>query len=850
MFKIALKGVLARKGRILLTSIAIIAGTAFLSGVFVFSDTIRASIDRLFATAYENVDVFARSSNVLEGDFGAESRDRLPSSLIDTIGAVPGVAEVAGDVQSFARITNPDGDEVGGGGPPTYGGVFTDVGTSPWGIDEGRAARTATEVVVDRATAKLGKIDIGDTITVTTTVGARPFEVVGIVTFGDADGSGGATWALFTLEVAEEFVVGRPGFVDSIQARGDGSLTEEELAASVREALAGAEGADSVEVLTGQQIIDETQTALQEGFQFFTIFLTIFALIALFVGSFIIYNVFKISAAQRQKEHALMRAIGASRGQITRVVFTEAAVVGLVGSLLGFAGGVALAATINKVLEALGFGPGDSSLVVKPTAFVITLVVGMVVTLSCAIVPAVRAGRVPPLAAMRDVSIDRSGHSRRRIIVGIVFMVIAIASIAAGLNGELVMLGVGTVALFIGLIALGPVVVGPSARLATPVMAKLRGVEGSIAGRNAARGPERTALTAGALGIGLALVVAVSTLGASVKDSIRNSIGAQFTGDYTITSDSQGFGGLPISLADELNALPEVGAAVGIGGNLLQLVEDGEPKTKSVLTVDPVAANGVFDLAFTDGGWDQLDPDGILVATDKAERDGLTVGDRVDAVLLDQTRRTLTVAGVFDSDDFGNLIVDRQLFTGTQTDVFDALVLINRAEGVSDEDAAAAIAAVAERYPSGKLQTREEFIDSQASQVDGFLNFIYALLGMSIFIAVLGIVITLLLAVYERRRELGLVRAVGMTRGQVRSSIRWEAMLTALIGAAMGTGLGVVLGWVVVRALRDQGLTSFALSPVTIVVATVLAVVLALLAAWFPARKAAKADILDAIATT
>lgn len=846
MFHIALKGILARKGRILLTSVAIIAGTAFLSGVFVFSDTIRASIDRVFATAYENVDVYVRSENVLEGDFGTESRDRIPSDLVDTILAVPGVAEAVGDVQSFARITAPDGKDVGGNGPPTWGGVYTGAATSPWRLDAGRPAANGSEVVLDKASAKLGKIELGDSVTVTTSVAAREFTVVGIVKFGESDGSGGATWALFDQATAEEFVIGRPGLVDTIQARGDGSLSEDELAADVRTALEGT----SAEVLTGTEITEETQSALQRGFSFFTTFLTIFALIALFVGSFIIYNVFKISAAQRQRENALLRAIGAHRGQITRAVFLEAAVVGLVGSLLGFAGGVALAAGITALLAALGLGFPDSSLVVQPMSLVVTVIVGLVVTLLCAIAPAIRAGRVPPLAAMRDVSIDRSSRSRKRLLVGCVFLLVALLAIAAGLAGELVLLGVGAVALFVGLIALGPLVIGPAAKLAAKPMTAIRGVNGAIAARNAGRSPERTALTAGALGVGLALVVAVSVLGASVKDSIRSSIGEQFNGDFTITSTDQGFGGLPLTLADELNALPEVDSAVGIGGNLIQLVEDGKPSTKSVLALDPASANQTFDLQFTDGAWTDLTPEGILVASDKAERDGLTVGSTLDAVFLDQSTTTLTVQGIFDSDDFGNLIVDRNLFAGSGIDQFDSIVLINKAEGVSEDDAAAAIGAVSDRYPTGKLETRAQFIDSQSGQVDGFLNFIYALLGMSIFIAVLGIVITLLLAVYERRRELGLVRAVGMTRGQVRSSIRWEAMLTALIGAGMGTVLGLALGWIVVRALKDQGLTTFAVSLPTLVVAIIGSVVLALIAAWIPARKAAKADILEAIATT
>jgi putative ABC transport system permease protein len=847
VFRIALKGALARKGRLLLTSLAVIAGCSFLSGVFVFSDTIRGSFDRLFANAYEDTDAFVRSSNVIEGDFGTESRDRIRDTLAGEILGMPGVAEAHGDIMGFARLATADGEEIGQSGPPKFGGVWIDSAASPWRLAEGAAPSGAGEVVVDRRSAKQGPIALGDTVRITGQAGAREFTVTGIATFAGNDTSGGATWALFDLPTAQEFVLGRPGLVDSIVVVGDGSLTDEELAASITERYA----ADDIEALTGAEITEENQSAVEEGLQFFTIFLTIFAGISLFVGSFIIFNVFSISAAQRQRENALLRAIGASRGQVTRVLFVEALVVGALGGLLGFAGGVLLATLIVGALTAAGLGPADSDLLVKPWVLGASLVVGIVVTLVCAVVPAIRSGRVPPLAAMRDVSVDRSALSRSRLITGLLLVVVAGAGTALGLGGSALWLAPGIVGLFAALVVLGPLLAAPVSRLVTRPLTALRGVTGEIAGRNAATSPKRTALTAGALAIGLALLIGVSTLGSSVKTSIRESIGEQFTGDFAVsTSDNQGFGGLPTSLADELNELPEVEGAVGIGVNLIQLVEDGQPAGKSVLTVDPQRAAQLFDLPFTEGSWADLDDQGILMSVDKADRDGLSVGESVQAVFQDGTTRDLRVAGLFDSEDFGNLIVARSLFAGQTSDLFDVQVLVQSAPGVSTEEAEAAIRTVTSNYPTSKVQTRDEFIDDQAKQVDGFLNFIYALLGMSVFIAVLGIVITLLLAVYERRRELGLVRAIGMTRPQVRSSIRWEAVITALFGALMGTVLGLTLGWIVVKALEDQGLNSFSVSPTTIVIVVVAAIGVAILAAWFPARRAANADILQAIATT
>jgi putative ABC transport system permease protein len=849
VFRIALKSTLARKGRLFLTAGAVIAGCAFLSGVFVFSDTIKASFNTLFASAYAGTDAFVRSSNVIEGDFGEESRDRLSISIVDAVAAQPGVSAAYGDVQGFARIATSDGTVLGQVGPPKYGGVFIDAEQSPWQLAEGKPPASGSEVVIDRRSAKEGKVKVGDTVSITGAGGVRDFTVSGIARFAGNDTAGGSTWALFDLATAGQFVVGQPDRIDSVIVVGDGSLDDEALATSIQQALAGSE----VEVLTGAEITAENQDAIEQGLSFFTTFLTIFAALSLFVGSFIIYNVFSISAAQRQRENALLRAIGASRGQVTRVLFAEALVVGVLGGVVGFGAGVLLATGIMKLLSSIGFGPSGTELTVSPSSFVITLVVGVAVTLVCAVVPAIRSGRVPPLAALRDVSVDKSAVSRGRLVTGVVFAVIAAVGVGLGLTTDPVWLAAGVVGLFVSLVVLGPLVAAPVARLLTPALRSVRGVTGEIAARNAATSPKRTALTAGALGIGLALLVGVSTLGSSIKSSIRDTIGEQFTGDFAVsTSDAEGsgFGGLPGTLADELVAVPEVDAALGIGINLLNVTENGSPSVKRVLTLDPTQAAALLDLPFTAGGWASLDENSILVAADKAARDGLQVGSPIEASFQDGSTRTLAVAGLFDSDAFGNLIVSRSLYQGQDLPLFDAQILVSTADGVSEADAEAAIRTVTDNYPTSKVQTRSQFIADQTKQVDGFLNFIYALLLMSVFIAVLGIVITLLLAVYERRRELGLVRAIGMTRPQVRSSIRWEAFVTAVLGVVMGVGLGVSLGWIVVKALADQGLESFSVSVLSISLFAALAIVFAIIAAWWPATRAAKSDILQAIATT
>ncbi|MFT3852671.1 MAG: FtsX-like permease family protein [Ilumatobacteraceae bacterium] len=851
MFRLSLKNVLARKGRLTLTALAIIAGTAFLSGVFVFSDTISGAFDKIFASAFANTDAYVRSTNKVEANFNT-TRDQIPDSLIATVQAVPGVASASGDIQGYAQMSTSDGKEMGGGGPPTFGAAYTGAPTSPWTIADGRAPSGSTEVVIDRGTAKRYDVAVGDEISITTQVGTQQFTVVGDVRFAGEDSTGGTSWALFDLPTAQSFVLGKTGVVDAIDVGGDGTLSQQELADRIQQALVDA-GNQNVETLTGKQITAENKSEIEKSLSFLTLFLSIFALIAIFVGSFIIFNVFSISAAQRQQENALLRAIGASRGQVTRSLLVEAVVVGVAGSLLGYLGGVALAKAIFVLLSAFGLDFASSSLQIEPGGFVVTMLVGVLVTLLCAIVPAIRSGRIPPLAAMRDVSVDRAGISRKRIVVGVAFLAIAAVGIAAGLGGTTELLGVGVVGLFVALIALGPLVAGPTATLATPILRSIGGVLGAIAGRNAARNPKRIALTAGALGVGLSLLVGVATLGASAKQSVRDQVGAQFLGDFTIAPSAagSGFGGLPQGLADQVAQLPEVRAAAGLGATAVNLAEPGDEQAngKLVAVVDPTQAEGTLGLEFSAGSWADLTADSIIVSKEHADEQGLAVGDTIVVTLLDGTSKELAVGAIFDSKIFGAYILDRSTFDGSSNPVFDSLVVIT-AEPGEQAAAEAAIEPIVEQYPTAELQTRDEYIDSQSDQVDSFLNFIYGLLGMSIFIAILGIVITMLLSVYERRRELGLMRAVGTTRGQVAGSTVWESVLVALIGAMMGVVLGLVLGWVVVKALRDEGLTSFALPVSSIVVFAALAIFLAVVFALIPAWRASRADILSAIATT
>lgn len=846
MFRVALKGILARKARLLLTSLAVIVGTAFLSGTLIFSDTLRQSFDELFTDVYENTDAYVRSTNVVETDFGNEERQRLPDDIVADVAAVPGVATAQGNVTGFARVIGSDGDPIGsdGDGPPTFGASLEMGPISPWVFVEGAAPSGPSEVVLDKRSADDGDYRIGDSVRVVSQGGSREFTLTGVVRFGEVDSPGGATFALFDLPTAQDFV-GIPGYVDAVLVTGDGSLDDDALADAIQAALPAEFEA---ETLTGAEITDETTSDIEEALSFITIFLTVFSGIALGVACFVIYNVFSITGAQRQRENALLRAIGASRRQVTRAMLIESVVVGLIGSLLGLAFGALVSQGLRSMLNAFGVDLPSTSLQLLTRTIVVTLVVGLIVTVLSAVLPALRAGRVPPLAAMRDTALDTAGSTRARLIGGLVPLALGIAlitAVAAGARAMLVLFAVLLV--FAGVIVLGPLLAKPAANTLGAPLARWRGVPGQMARGNAGRNPKRTAGTAAPVLIGVALVTAATLLAATFKAQIREIFGEQFTGDYVVQTNSFGFGGLSPDLADRLNEMPEVGTAAGIG--LRSGSVDG--KGRQLTVVNPQTVADLFDLEVDQGDISQLTVDGVFVSESRADDDDLRVGSTIVVDFPDLGERTLTVQGVYSRDELaGNYTVSRALFEGSSSNYYDFSVFITKAPDVDSSDAEAAISAVVDEYGTGEFKTRTQYIDDQAAQVNTLVGMIYGLLGLSILIAAFGIIITLLLSVYERRREIGLLRAVGMTRRQVRATVRWESVITSMLGALLGVLLGLFVGYALVLALRDQGITVFTVPVAGTITILVIAFLVGVAAAVYPAWRATRTNVLEAITTT
>ena len=845
MFRIALKGILGRKARLVLTSLAVILGTAFLSGTAVFSATLNRTFDNLFSDVFRNIDAYVRSTQVIEADFGAEERQRLPQELIAMIEEVPGVADVQGDIQAFARIIGKDGKPIGteGAGPPTFGSVGEEFKGALWTISDGKFPENSTEVALDEASAKAGKFVVGDKVKVVAQAGSREFTLVGIASYGDVRSPGGATFALFDLATAQEFLA-KPGFIDNILISGDGSVSDEALTKAISAVIPSSY---KTETLTGAEITKETQDQIGSALSFFSILLSTFSYIALGVGSFVIYNVFSISAAQRQRENALLRAIGASKKQVTRAMLIESVVVGLFGSVIGLFAGIGLSKALSALLKAAGIDLPSGGLVVPSSAVINTIVVGMIVTITSAWLPARRAGRVPPLAAMRETAIEVVALTRRRTVFGLVLIALGAASIIAVTSGASnTWLGIGILFVFSGTITLGPVIARPVALLLGRPAETLRGVTGTMARQNSARNPKRTSRTASPVLIGVALVTAVAALAASIRTQIDGVFTEQFKGDYAINTNARGFGGLSPSLADDINSLPEVERATGFGLLTVKIEDKGQYLT----TINPATVEGVFDIGLTSGKYSDLTPETIFVSQQYVENNDAALGDKIVVTLADAQVKSLTIAGIYEFDDLaGKYTVSRDLVKDSTVISFDLGVYIKVNPGVSDESARSALQAAVDKYGQGELLSKREYIDLQSGQINQLLGLIYGLLFLSVIIAVVGIIITLLLSVFERQREIGLLRAVGMTKSQIRTTVRWESVITSLLGAVVGIVLGVGLGWVIVYALRDQGLSSFSVPVSSTISILIMAFVIGVLAAVYPAWRATRVNLLSAITT-
>ena len=844
MLSLTLRDMRAHARRLTGTSLAVVLGVAFLTGTLVLGATLRANFDDLFAEVNAGTDVVVRNGT----DLGMDApRGLVDRSLVDQVTRVDGVAAAEPVVSGYGQLLGADGDAIGGNGPPQVAASWTtDPDLNPYRLAEGRAPDGDDEVVVNKGAADAGDLAVGDTTTLLT---PEPVEVtiVGLATFGDEDGLGGVTFTAFDLADAMANITKSPDAVSSIAVQAADGVSQDELATRIGDMLP-----PGLEATTGSDITTEATDDISALFlDMLTAFLTLFAGIALLVATFSIYNTFSIIVAQRAHQAALLRALGAVRGQIMRSVVAEALVVGVVASLVGLAGGVGIAGLLKGLFDAAGFALPAGGIVISAGTVATGLVVGVVVTLIAGVFPAIKASRVAPLAAIREVAVERTAPSLARIVVGIVLAAVGVGTtLVAALGDEdmLAVVGLGAVLTVVGAVVLGPVAARPAASLLGTPVARLRGVTGGLARQNAMRNPRRTAGTASALMVGIAVVTLFTVFAASLQASLDDTIDRSFGGDLVINTGAFGGGGISPQLATDVAALPEVDLAVGVGQGAAQV--DGSTKQLSI--ADPADLSQVLDLGVSNGSLADLGVGTMAVSDATAESHDWQVGDAVPVTFADGRTEDLTVGATYETDDIaGGYLLPRSVWAPHAVQDIDSMVIVDATDGTSVAEAKAAVARAADGFGGPNVEDRDEFAATMTTGVDMMLTIIYALLALAIIIALMGIANTLSLSIHERTRELGLLRAVGQTRRQVRSMVRWESVVIATFGAVGGIGLGVFLGWALVQAVgtASGGLGVFALPAGRLAIVLVVGAIAGVLAGLRPARRAARLDVLQAIAT-
>ncbi|MFF3464103.1 ABC transporter permease [Streptomyces sp. NPDC002619] len=846
--RLSLSSLRAHKRRFAGTFFAVFLGVAFLTGTLVMGDTLRASFGSMFGEATSGTDAVVRSADAITTPGEAQGvRRPVDTDLVRAIERVPGVAAAVPSIQGAGQLVGADGQPVGGQGPPTLAGNWiADPELNPYRLAEGRAPVKSGEVVVNRGAAKRGGLKLGDTTTLRTPDPVK-VTVVGLATFGGADGMAQVTFTGMTQADAEKYLTARPGEAASIQVRADPGVSQRALVDRLTPVLPRGD-----EAITGQESAQENTDMISSQFlTIFTTFLLVFSGVALLVATFSIHNTFAIVVAQRTRENALLRALGASRRQVTASTLVEASVVAVTASIAGLAGGIGIAAGLQALFPAIGFPFPEGDLVIKTLSLVLPLAVGFVVCLGSALLPAVRAGRTAPLAALRETAVDASGASRLRAVTGTGLAVVAVTVALVGVlvSPSVWLAGLGALLALVAFVVLGPVASTTAVRLLGSPLDRLRGVTGSLARRNALRSPKRTAATASALMIGVAVVSLFTVFGASLKATMDQTVSRSFAGDVAISTPSFGAGGSGLSprLAPAVQRLPEVQTAVGLGRGVAEV--DG--KGRALTVTDPAALARTFDLGTVSGSLRDLGTDGIAVTRTEADRQGLAPGDTARLTFTDGKKQNFTVRAVYGQSELaGDYVITRAAWTPHRTQDSDTLVAVSFKDGVSTDAGKAAVQKVADQYGNPQVQTRDEYAQSSAGGIDMMLTLVYALLALAVLIALLGIANTLTLAVHERTRELGLLRAVGQTRPQLRAMVRWESVLVATFGTVGGLALGAFLGWVLVNASdgASDSAFAFAIPPLRLVVVALVGLAAGALAGLRPARRAARLDVLRAIA--
>jgi putative ABC transport system permease protein len=845
MWRTTLRSLLSHKLRLALSGLSIVLGVAFVVGTLVFTDTMGRTFRDLFEVTSADVNVVAAAAFDAGGtNPGAAVDTTVPESVVAEISAVDGVAVAEGNVQTAGvYVLDRDGKVLSTGGAPGIG-ISWDVAESvnPSTMVQGRPPARQGELALDTGTIEKSGYALGDTVALLTTGPRVEATLVGVFRFGSTGATAGASLTAFDTATAQ-LLLGKPGQFSGISVAAVDGVSDTELKGRVATAL----GPDYA-VTTQLEEADAQTAALEQELAFFNVFLLVFAGVALFVGTFIILNTFSMLVAQRSKELALLRALGAGRAQVTRSVLLEALVLGVFGATVGLAGGLGIAAALRALFSSFGLTL-DGSLVLSGSTVGWAYVVGVLVTLLAAYLPARRASRTAPVAAMSDVVSGPERSLRRRTVLGTLLGVVGVVALVLSSLTEqgstaASWVGLAALSLVVAAIALSPVLAVPFLRTAGAVLPAVWGRTGHLARENALRNPRRTAATASALMIGLALVSAFSIVGTSTNASIDQLVSQGLRADFVVsTAVSQPF---TPEVAQRLREVEGVQTVMQHRFGSVQV--DGQQAYLTAVTAD--ALDQTVALDYLSGSTAGLQRDGLLVDEPTAQAHGWTAGDAVEVLLPNGQRLVLTVSGVFATNQVvGSLVVALDSYEAAGGPPLDQYVYVGLADGTDAHSARPALQAAVADYPIVTLKDQGEFTDELQGSVDQVLLLINAMLALSVLIAVLGIVNTLALSVIERTREVGLLRAVGLSRRQLRTMVRLEAVIVAVLGAVLGVAMGLVFGVVLQRVIADEGIDVLSVPWARLAVFVVLAAVAGVLAAVLPARRAARLDVLRAIGT-
>jgi putative ABC transport system permease protein len=850
MLLVALKGLAGRKLRAILTAVAIVLGVAMISGTYVLTDTIKAAFSTVFTTVYAKTDAVVTGKNALGNNNSNNGLPpSFPESLLGKVQKLPGVAAASGGISDLAHLVGRDGKVISGHGAP--GLAFSvhprgDQRFNPLTLTSGTWPVGPHEVDIDANTASKSHYAVGDTIGVVARGPVMRYTIAGIVKIGGVSSLGGATMAIFDFPTAQR-IFHKQGRLDGIDIAAKPGVKPAELVKEIQPILP-----PTAQVRTAQ---GEAKQATKDTNGFLSIindFLLAFGGVALFVGTFVIANTLSITIAQRTRELATLRTLGANRRQVLMSVLAEALVIGLLASVSGLFLGLGLAKGLNALFVHFGIDLPQAGTVFATRTIVVALAVGILVTLVAALRPAIRATRVPPISAVREgavLPVSRfarfSAHAALLTIGGAVALML-VGLFVGGLSTtqRLLAIGVGAAAVFLGVAMLAKTLVPPLARVLGWPATEVGGAAGALARGNAMRNPQRTASTASALMIGLALVTLVSVLASGLKTTFENAVNSVFKGDYAVTA-TDNFSPISIASANALKSVPGVTVVSG--------VRAGDGKAfGSRIGVTAVAGDisKVITVKWQDGSQatpGRLGENGAFVAKDYAKKHHLTVGSPIAVETPTGTTMHLVLRGIFSppkgGSPYGDVTISTRRFDAQYQNPQNVFSFVDIAGGVTAANTAKLTNAL-KPFPDAKVATESQFKKNQEQGIDTLLNLLYVLLSLSIVISLFGIVNTLVLTVFERTRELGMLRAIGMTRRQLRRMIRHESIVTALIGAALGIPVGVVLALMVGKAIKYP---AFTIPVGTLVVFVIAAILAGIVAAIFPARRAGKLNVLEAL---